>query len=88
MKKNVSGYQPPVAKNRCTLSTPRGVLSFFSSYVGSGSASTVHPPKISGISSTPTVVKKAQLNGNRKSTSNGKYFVKMDIFKKTNLMQT
>ena len=30
----------------------------FSSYVGSGQASTVHPQKISGISSTPTVVER------------------------------
>ena len=30
-----------------------GVLSFFSSYVGSGPASTVHPKIISGISSAP-----------------------------------
>ena len=30
-----------------------GVLSFFSAYVGSDPASSVHPKKITGISSTP-----------------------------------
>ena len=34
------------------FATPVGD-SRFSSYIGSGPASTVHPPKISGISSTP-----------------------------------
>ena len=32
------------------------VLSLFSSYVGSGPASTVYPPKISGISSTLKII--------------------------------
>ena len=83
MKKNES-----ISPLWCTGSTPRGgggTLNFFSSYIGSGPASIVHPQKISGILSTPTVAKKAQLNGNHMSTSNGKYFAKTDISTQTNL---
>ena len=35
------------------VKTPRGGTLFFSTYVGSGPASTVPPKKISGFSSTP-----------------------------------
>ena len=85
MKENES-ISPLWPKTGVLDQNPRGYSHLFSSYVGSGPASTVHPPKKSGISSTPTVVKKAQLNGNQKSTSSGKCVVKTDTLTKTNLV--
>ena len=48
--KSVAHY----ASKMFDLMHPQGGTLIFSSYVGSGLASTIHPKKISGISSTPT----------------------------------
>ena len=82
-------YQPLWLKTGALDKRPGAVLSFFFFIRRLGpSIYRSSPKKVSGISSTPTVVKKAQLNGNRKSTSNDKYVVKTDIFIETNLVQT
>ena len=43
---------PPAPGNDYSPGGGGGILNFFS-YVGSGPASTLHPPKVSGISSIP-----------------------------------
>ena len=50
--KPVTGLRPPV-KYFTDRSKAQGGTLIFSAYVGSDPASTVHPQKISGISSTP-----------------------------------